>query len=112
MKMLSISRSGPARAPAEARSSRHCARASAAAAKEMANAAPANDLMLRVARGEKVEKTPVWLFRQAGRHLPEYEAYKKETGKNFLDILKGAQDRCHRSTIMPNRAYRSEAHVT
>ena len=37
---------------------------------------PKNDLLLRVAKGEKTERPPVWLMRQAGRILPQYRALR------------------------------------
>ena len=31
-----------------------------------------NDLLLKALRGEKIERPPVWMMRQAGRYLPDY----------------------------------------
>lgn len=37
--------------------------------------AAADPLLLRVARGEEAERTPVWLMRQAGRYMSEFRQY-------------------------------------
>ena len=45
-----------------------------------------NDLILRAARGEHVERTPVWLMRQAGRILKEYRAVRDKAG-DFITLV-------------------------
>jgi uroporphyrinogen decarboxylase len=45
-----------------------------------------NDLILRAARGEEVERIPVWVMRQAGRILAEYRATRAQAG-SFKNLL-------------------------
>ncbi|KQS23908.1 uroporphyrinogen decarboxylase [Dyadobacter sp. Leaf189] len=44
-----------------------------------------NDLLIRAARGEKTERTPVWMMRQAGRILAEYRAVREKAG-SFIKL--------------------------
>lgn len=43
-------------------------------------------LMIRACFGEKTERAPVWIMRQAGRYLPEYRAIRSQT--TFLGLCK------------------------
>src|ERR1700720_2368107 len=47
------------------------------------------DLLLRACRFEPVERVPVWIMRQAGRYLPEYQAVRAK--HSFLEICKTAE---------------------
>ena len=58
-----------------------------------------NDLYLRTLRGEKVERTPIWVMRQAGRYLPEYRATRKQAG-DFLTLCKTPELAC-KVTMQP-----------
>jgi uroporphyrinogen decarboxylase len=45
-----------------------------------------NSRFLKACRGEPVDVTPVWLMRQAGRYMPEYQAVRGKT--DFLGLCK------------------------
>jgi uroporphyrinogen decarboxylase len=58
-----------------------------------------NDLLLRAARGEKTERIPVWLMRQAGRILPEYRAVRASLS-GFKELVE-TPERAAEVTIQP-----------
>jgi len=44
-----------------------------------------NDRYLRTLLKQPVDKTPVWVMRQAGRYLPEYREVRQKAG-NFMTL--------------------------
>ncbi|MBV9929568.1 MAG: uroporphyrinogen decarboxylase [Alphaproteobacteria bacterium] len=63
----------------------------------------ADKLLLRALAGEKPEKTPVWLMRQAGRYLPEYRALRAQKG-GFLDLATDSEAAAE-VTLQPIRRF-------
>ena len=49
-----------------------------------------NDRFLRACRFERLDTTPIWLMRQAGRYLPEYNQTRAKAG-SFLQLAKNPQ---------------------
>jgi len=52
-----------------------------------------NDRFLRALLRQPVDRTPVWIMRQAGRYLPEYRATRKKAG-SFLDLCTNPELAC------------------
>ena len=67
-----------------------------------------NDLFLRAVRGEDTPRPPVWLMRQAGRHLPEYRALKE---KHAFWELARTPELAAEVTLQPVRRYGMDAAI-
>src|SRR5881628_1516705 len=65
-------------------------------------------LLVRAARREPVERTPVWFMRQAGRSLPEYRELRERWG--LFDIV-AQPELCAEVTLQPVRRHDVDAAV-
>jgi uroporphyrinogen decarboxylase len=68
----------------------------------------ADPLLTRACRLERVERTPVWFMRQAGRSLPEYRELRKK-----FDLFQVCRqpELCAEVTLQPVRAHGVDAAV-
>ena len=65
-----------------------------------------NDRFLRALRRQSVDRTPVWMMRQAGRYLPEYRA----KAGDFMSLCRNAE-LCCEVTMQPLDRYDLDAAI-
>jgi uroporphyrinogen decarboxylase len=68
-----------------------------------------NDVLLRALLREPTPYTPIWIMRQAGRYLPEYNAARSRAG-SFLDLCK-SPDFATEVTLQPLERFPLDAAI-
>ena len=68
-----------------------------------------DSLFIRALARKPVERTPLWIMRQAGRYLPEYRKVRAKAG-SFLDLCKNPQ-LCCEVALQPLRRYDLDAAI-
>ncbi len=70
---------------------------------------PENDLLIRALLRQPVERTPVWIMRQAGRYLPEYRELRASAG-SFMNLCQNPELACE-ITLQPLRRFPLDAAI-
>ncbi len=68
-----------------------------------------NDTFIRALLKQPVDRTPVWMMRQAGRYLPEYRKVREQAG-SFLNLCTNPELACE-VTMQPLRRFDFDAAI-